>query len=170
MHDFGSILWQRLTLFLVMCCDHLKDTLQFGERFFPSVHQGVATWDGWNFCDPAVGLVAIEHHFVVIQSHAASILLKHRKHLLPRNRWIERKKLVESFPTVKEVDQTLNRHPSTSEARSPAHALWANPHRLVEPGFLIGSHSLRISGVPFHHPPTTSRNACAAWLNTRRAG
>jgi hypothetical protein len=96
--------------------------------------------------------------------------VKNGKHLLPRNRWIERKKLVESFPTLKEVDQTLNRHPSTSEARSPAHALRANPHRFVKPGFLIGGHVFRISGVRCDHPPTTSRNACAAWLSTRRAG
>jgi len=73
--------------------------------------------------------------------------VENRKHLLPSNRRIERQKLVERFPTLQEVDQTLHRHASTAEAGRTAHALRVDPHCFVEPGFLISSHNLRISGL-----------------------
>ena len=73
--------------------------------------------------------------------------IKNGKSLLPRDGRVEIEKLIDRFSCFEEVDQTLHRHTRTSEAGRAAHALRVDPHRFLEPGFLIGSHNFKISAV-----------------------
>ena len=61
MHDFGRILRQSLTSGAVIFLDQVEDLVEFTHCLRHSWHQRVATRDGGNLSNPAVGLVPIDY-------------------------------------------------------------------------------------------------------------
>jgi hypothetical protein len=69
MHDFGRILRQRSPDGVALLFDQSEHSGEFGHCFFGRWHQGMASRNGGNFGNPAIGLVPIDHDLVVVELH-----------------------------------------------------------------------------------------------------
>jgi hypothetical protein len=70
--------------------------------------------------------------------------VKHGKNLLPRDRRIERQKLVDAFAALKKIDQAPQRYARAPKAGSTAHALGACPDRLIQAVSLLSGHNIQV--------------------------
>jgi hypothetical protein len=73
MNDLGGVDRERLVSLLVLLRNQSKYTRKFRKRFFASGHEGMAARYGWNLRNSTLRLVAVQHHFVVVEAHRPSL-------------------------------------------------------------------------------------------------
>src|SRR5262245_60632793 len=69
MQDFGTVDWQGPLFLAIFAGNHIEHPLELIECFTLGRHERVAALDRWNFGDPAIRQVSIQHYFIVIESH-----------------------------------------------------------------------------------------------------
>jgi hypothetical protein len=73
MHDFGGVIRKRLAPVEMFSSNQLEDLFEFGECRLTSVHQRVATPEGWDFGDPRTIILSIQNDLIVIEAHGSII-------------------------------------------------------------------------------------------------
>lgn len=65
-----------------------------------------------------------------------------RRGLLAGNARVEFKEMVDCFAAFEKVDKALDRTTRTPETWRTAHAMWADPDRVIKPVLLFRGHNL----------------------------
>jgi hypothetical protein len=72
MDDFGAVARHWLSALAMLLLDDPKDFRQLRRSFFGCRHQRMASGKSGDFGHPAIGLVAVEHYFIVVEAHVPS--------------------------------------------------------------------------------------------------
>lgn len=69
MHDFGRVLWQRLSSLLIFLGDYREHALEFGERCLTRGHQCVAAAESRDLGHPRAVCLPVQDDFIVVKAH-----------------------------------------------------------------------------------------------------
>ena len=69
MNDFGGIAGKRDSAFPVFLRNEMENLGQFREGLLGRCHERVAAGNRGDFGHPAIRVIAIEHNFVIFETH-----------------------------------------------------------------------------------------------------